>query len=608
MKSRFKNYFYFLYLFLAALLFFSTSVYAQTPSIQMQLNKSEINMDEALELSIRVQGGSRFTTPELPTLSNFDVIGHQERMATLDINGKMTTEYVHIYRLRPLRPGSYVIPPAKVFIDGKAFSTPSAQVKVLDKTNNYQANPNFNFGISPQQNFQQNPNAQSNPQDPSALVQNQEEVYLQAEVDKKSAYVGEQLIYTFRLFQRVSLKPLSIDFPEPKSIIREELGEPREYRQVIGSYQYLITEWKVALFPTESGRLTLEPAKMESIIVAGLGVLRNRQQIFRSNPVELNIKALPAAPKDFTGLVGNFSLRSKLDPQEIKIGETSNLDITIQGRGNIAAGKLPGIEESDYFKVYPSKPELKISKSQAGISGTKEFNFALVAKQGGKVNLNGWQFSYFNPQSGKYERLQIPPTVMTIKGSESDEKLVTAGLKQQESLFSAEGKNRSLRIIKPVSTLLSDQRLPVWKEIFYLTLLFVLPIFYFLLKFIVRYRRRLAEQTYERQRSHAFKEAKQACSQIAFENFSKKESDQLLHVLKEYLGKRFGVHGVALTTPEIKELLMKCNIEEGVHRRMMQLLESLEGMQYGGWSLNLPSEISLKQETLDLLNQVEKAS
>ena len=109
--------------------------------------------------------------------------------------------------------------------------------------------------------------------------------------------------------------------------------------------------------------------------------LVNHPQTFTAPPIEIQVKPLPAPPADFTGLVGSFSMSSSLSKDSVGLGETTNLKIEISGKGNLREANLPDLKDLDYFKVYPSKPEVKLDRSIQGLAGRKVFEDVALSDQ-----------------------------------------------------------------------------------------------------------------------------------------------------------------------------------------------------------------------------------
>jgi hypothetical protein len=466
-----------------------------------------------------------------------------------------------------------------------------------------------------QQQQQQQPWPNMPGQAPGYEDKKYETTFVTAEVDRKEAYVGQQIIYTFRLYTAVSISNAQLSLPEFKDFFSEELIKERKFETQLGGRRYAVNEWRFALFPTKAGSLRMGETQVKGMVpipirrnvfddpfFQGFGT-QQRLQTFTAPPIEVQAKALPAAPADFTGLVGTFAMLSSISKDSVGLGETTNLKIEISGKGNLREASLPELKDLDYFKIYPSKPEVKLDKSIQGISGRKIFEYALVADRPGTTTIPAQEFSYFDPEKGAYEKLSTAALSVHILGSPSNEQLVTAGLDDPKSAASGAA-TFDLRPIKAPGTILYTEELrPLEKGVVW-TMLLGAPAFFFGLFAFQRYRANVEAHEGDRKRSRAFRKARAALQKST----KAREADyfEVSRDMKQYFSDRFGVKGEALTPGEIEDLLRGQLVPVEVTRRTVYFLEQLDLWRYGGLAGSRPSEKHLKDEAVDLLREIEK--
>ncbi|HCU23719.1 MAG TPA: hypothetical protein DF383_01780, partial [Deltaproteobacteria bacterium] len=444
--------------------------------------------------------------------------------------------------------------------------------------------------------------------------QKHEETFVTAETDKKEAYVGQEIIYTFRLYTAVSIQGAQLDLPEFKDFFTEELVKERKYEVELGGRRYGVNEWRMALFPGKAGLLNTGET-----VVKGSVQVRIRQNPFddpffqtfatssrpktlRAPGIEIHVKELPPPPPDFTGLVGQFSMASSLTQDTLNVGETATLRIEISGKGNIREANLPGWKDLDSFKVYPSKPELKLEKSLQGLSGQKTFEYALVAEKPGTTSIPAREFSYFNPESETYEKLSTPALAMRVMGHPSGEKLVTAGLGNPAA--SSESRRLDIHPIQPPAVILVSQGLRFWEKTAAWGSLLGSPLLLLLFTGWRRYQARSLSHADDRKRSRAFRRARSAFQKSGVGG----DFTKISQILKEYFSDRFLVKGTALTPGEIEDLLRSQGIPFETMRRTVYFLEQLDLWRYGGMAGEKPAPQQMKQESLNLLREIEKAT
>lgn len=116
----------------------------------------------------------------------------------------------------------------------------------------------------------------------------------------------------------------------------------------------------------------------------------------------LEIHSLPEEnrPQDFSGAVGTFELIQEMPKEEIHVGDLTQLTITIRGTGNLNGAAIFAPTHSD-FKVYPDNKEIELKNGELA-----KKVFTIVPKKVGKLLIQGQTFSFFNPQRGRYEKVQ----------------------------------------------------------------------------------------------------------------------------------------------------------------------------------------------------------
>lgn len=608
--------------------FISPSLWAQ-PSIQAQIDRETITLSDTLRLTIVIRGGSALTTPEIPAKGNFEVVGRSSGNVIEIINGEMSVTNTFEYMLRPVQAGKFSIGPITTHIDGRTFSAGPVQVTVLETGGpGYKPLPEPTpYPPGPPPTI--TPGYPQDPQDvfPSAAPPQEPQrpdTFVTAQVDKQSAYVGEQILYTFRLYSAVSLDNASLKMPEFKEFISEELIKENKYETVLEGRRYAVNEVRVALFPTKAGKVSTGKANVEALVpysfrynpqdpfsdpfFQGRSLARNgERKSFSTDNIEIEVKELPTRPNNFSGLVGEFSVESHLDQDRLAAGETLHYDITLQGRGNIREAQFPKIPDSPFFKVYPGTPKVEEEKNLQGIGGKKTFNYALVANRPGTTQLGPFVTTFFNPKTGAYEELTVPAQPIQITGEASQESLVSAGIDRRDgSLLDSKSSLTGLQGIAGLGAVLTRSIPASGLTVLWWMLLLVPPAGYLILLLIRRAKRRREALSEDRKRSQAFRKAKQALGQVSWDG-DPEAFIRVSTILREYLSDAFLIKGGAMTPREVEDLLVSKQIPADTTRRMVYFLEELDSWKYGGTGQGVPQGLEMKNEMVDLLREIEKA-
>src|SRR5262249_43728945 len=202
---------------------------------------------------------------------HFDVVGRSTSNAVEIVNGEMSVTKTFSYVLSPKGPGTFSIGPVKVYIEGKEYSAGPIQVHVTGsqraQTYSPQTPPQMpgpppNYPQMPQ--FPQMPgappfpwsgNPQPSNQPPEPNGKSYQDAFVTSETDKKETYVGQQILFTFRLYTSVNIQGAQLALPDFKDFITEELVKERKYEVELGGRRYAVNEWRMALFPTKAGSI-----------------------------------------------------------------------------------------------------------------------------------------------------------------------------------------------------------------------------------------------------------------------------------------------------------------------------------------------------------------
>ncbi|MCB1215281.1 MAG: BatD family protein, partial [Deltaproteobacteria bacterium] len=537
-----------------------------------------------------------------------EVISRSQGNSIEIVNGEMSVTKSFEYTLSPKKIGTFKLGPVTTYIEGKELKAGPIQIKVVDNSAQTQVNPPPVLS-QPIPTPMPNPPWSSPPRTAPNPSQGNPDTFLKASVDKTSAYVGEEVIFTLRLYSAVSLREASYKAPELGEFIREELHNERRYETQLDGRKYLVVEWKSALYPLKAGTLKTGQIRVSANAPVARpsnnpfnspffnfpGPTQWEDQEWVSDNINIQVKALPPAPPNFIGLVGeNFSLEGEFKGENLKVGDSAELRLTIEGKGNLSAAKLPDWE-IEGFKSYPSTPQLNVKKSPRGLGGTKVFDYALVAQKEGDFNLKVPEFFYFNTKTESYESLERPSWAFKVGEGNKDEALVSAGLENNGALPPPEEIFDRLQgdVLKEDS-LFKKNNLLAWG----LAALGPLLYFFFILIRLLKKRASLSEK--DKRRSQAFRNLKSRLKEL-----KEGQEEDLSLAIKNYFSDRFKIKAEAMTAQELSSFLR----EKGLAKEELETLEtSLKNIEYMQYAPGLVKEDwkSLMTKILPLMRQIEK--
>jgi len=578
--------------FLLVCMGLGSSAFAEDIQVLATVDRNQITLEDSLQLSITIQGTQNTPPPELPSLPDFRVTSSGTSSSTQIINFKRSVSITHKYRLTPMNTGQFKIGSVRIRANGKTYATQPITVVV------------------------QKPTVQNQSADKS--------VFVETNVSKKTAYVGEQLIYSFKLFHRIEAKNLDLSMPFGASHFqKEDLGKAKSYQSVINGIQYQVQEISVALFPIKSGKAEIPSAMLDLDIYHrtrsnrrgffndpffGQGI-RAEHKILRSKSLSVEILALPEKnkPSDFKNIIGQFNVQANLGKKDLEVGDTTTLTITVSGKGNIRGVTFPEPDLKRQFKVYPDQPEFKQTATANQIMGQKTFKFALVPLQSGAVTLPTFTLAYFDPEARDYRQVKTQSITLNVRPSSAEETLnhlqsnsINNTLTKPEIEILAED-------ILPIHTQLNDFQ-NVNSKIETSTLIgFVSPTLLFVIAAIfIRQQKRLTTDVAFYRNQKAYKTATQKLKNLAHnQNSESKEFvSELSEILREYIGDKLNMQGKAITATEVEHKLKESDYQSNAANDTRKLLEKCEALQYTPVSPG--NNLELLNESHNLIKALEK--
>jgi hypothetical protein len=214
--------------------------------------------------------------------------------------------------------------------------------------------------------------------------------------------------------------------------------KPERREQIIEGGNFVVLTWHSALAAVKPGDFSLSTeapltVKMSALSSADRAIASRlawpllqsmyngvapRDMTIESSPSKLTVLPLPTEgqPGNFSGAVGDFRVSSDISPASVAAGEPLTLRLHISGAGNFDRVDSTMFDHLDHWKTYPAKSSFT-PVDAVGTEGEKVFEQPLIAAQPGEQTIPGLEFSYFNPNTRRYERAQTPPIKVTIAAS-----------------------------------------------------------------------------------------------------------------------------------------------------------------------------------------------
>ncbi|MGA1875868.1 MAG: BatD family protein [bacterium] len=583
-------------------------------SVRASANKTTLTLDDYLTLSVVIEGSEigSIPNPELPGLPHFTVVSSSQGSNFSWINGKVSVSKTIQYILRPLKAGTFTIPPVKVSHGNITHQTDPITVTVTNPSPQSQA-PSFPPPKSPPAPSPKSPPAPS-PAAPLPGKRNRntrpgrENIFITNTVDKARAYVNEQIILTFRLYRRIDLWPNPTYSQTPLQGFWEEELETSSASnvQVVNGKQYRVQEIKKALFPTSPGEYVIGPATL-TYQTGFFGAPRT----LKTEPITIKVLPLPekGRPDHFKGAVGDFTISAHVDSQAGVQNEPITLHVKIKGNGHIESIPQPDLQTSPGFQEYETTASQTISRHDR-IEGEKNFDFLLIPRETGNLQIPPVTFSFFHPEKEKYYTLTTELITISVSPSQTRQTGVSP-LKNQGKVPDKREITLIQDDIRYIKTNVDNLRTVtfIFENKIYWCIM-VIPLFGFLACFRIDRRRQklLGDQAYARLK-RAYRRAKKNLQQAQF--YDKKGQEKEFYTaisksLTEYVADKLNVQAAGLTNQHLTGQLKDRGVPGEILEQLERCLNTCDYARFAPTNGDAQARKDTLMETEHLITTIEK--
>jgi BatD DUF11 like domain len=398
---------------------------AAAPSVDATIEPSQIALGDSARLTIRTSGSGTLSVT-LPVVSGleFRVVGQSRQIQT--ISGVTIESTSTIIRVTPEEAGVFTIPGL----------TPKSQPLVLrvnPSTGSGSYSP-LNNGASPGPA----PFAPGGSNSNGIRLTPDGSAFVRLEIPKHELYVGESIPVEIQVGMRDGFVASINGLPKLNSgdfTLNNLSHQPERAARVIDGKPFTMYTWRSLLGAVKPGsysltfetpltvRIRTRPQR-ESMLDDLLGdpFLQNifgasiAKNLTVTNP-EAAFRVLPLPtqdrPRDFGGAVGTFKISTDISSTKNTAGDPLTLRMHVNGAGNfdrVQSSMLGGDAE---WKTY--EPKASFSPADpAGYRGEKIFEQPLIASKPGSHTIPALAFSFFDPDTRRYETARSSPLSVTV--------------------------------------------------------------------------------------------------------------------------------------------------------------------------------------------------
>ncbi len=388
-------------------------------TVKVSVDRDKITEGDSITLTVSVEGGSEAPATEISVLDNdFRIVSGPNQSTSMQwINGQLSSSSSLSWTLLPRRKGAITIPSLNISVAGKKYRSNPINITVYENN----AGTNFNS---------------SKAKIPASKY------FIEAQIDNDNPYRGEQVTVSYVLYTSVELTGFDVqDMPSFQGFWKDEIYSPRNLQlhdvRRNGKRYRAATVKKLALFPTRSGEVTIEP--MTAVVSVQVRdnnynwsfFSRSKSYTIASNSIDLKVRPLPVNQGAKSASVGNWSIKSRISSTDIKQDDAVTLTISIKGTGNLQSVDIDDIRFPAELEVFD--PDIKVNQNTKGdkISGSKVIEYVLIPRESGNITIQPVTITYFDVKKEKWVTHKTRP--ITLKVAPSDRVFTsTSGLTKEE--------------------------------------------------------------------------------------------------------------------------------------------------------------------------------
>ncbi len=355
-------------------------------AVTATVDRNIVELNESFTLEIVVDSDTGIDLePDISALQKDFHVGQSSQLSnTMIVNGQITRSRTWTYVLMARHVGQLIIPPLVV---GTERSDPL--MVIVSET--------------------------------SHAPPGEADVFITSEVDQNETFVQAQVLFRIKVYRAVSTRQPALREPSfgGAEVLVEGAGDERSYEAILNGRAYSVFERVYAIFPQESGEVTISPARFEARVLRD-GRITGRK-VFESESQTITVLPIPAPPADYPNAAWLPARDLELtehwsrEPDELLAGEPITRNVTISVLGQLET-QIPVVEPpaANGVNVYPDKPELSRRTESGGIRGIRTDQYAMIGVVPGIIQLPLLEVPWWDLAAGEWRVARLPERTISI--------------------------------------------------------------------------------------------------------------------------------------------------------------------------------------------------
>ncbi len=355
--------------------------------VQAVVDKNPVMVAESFVLEVTANGDVARGALDTSVLLQDFVVGRTSvSQQTRVVNGVTSRSTVWTTTLIPRQAGQFTIPALTV----AGFSTQPINMTVLPVSANQQSSSN--------------------------------DIFITTEVDLDEVYLQQQIRYTVKLHLAAELQRGSLSQPQVRDADIEQVGNDKEYTEIIDGKRFRIIERVFSIIPNRSGEFVIQGPYFEGEVVDS-----NRQSFGFFNRTKTvsrvarnkDIKVLPMPegyahhwlPSAFVQLSEEW----QMPDEAVEVGTPLTRTISLTAVG-VVEEQLPqiGSQYPESLKDYPEQANTATVQRNGTFVAQRTETIALIPNAAGQLEIPEVSVPWFNVIKGETEFATLPARIIDV--------------------------------------------------------------------------------------------------------------------------------------------------------------------------------------------------
>lgn len=243
-------------------------------------------------------------------------------------------------------------------------------------------------------------------------AQAEKDIWLEHSIEPTQPYVGQQVRYTLRLYQGISLDTLRLAPPAGALAEVRPLGEADVREVERDGRRYRLTEQRYAIFPFASGQTELRGGQA---LATRAGRPASADLKVEAPTVTLAVRPATSGETSWLpALALNLSESWSQSSSPPHVGEALQRTVRIEAQG-LQAAQIPPLDiTGPGFSAHRLPPTLLDRISPEGITGTREERWLIVPTAPGPLRVPPLVIDWFDTSRHAPARSELPPYLLDI--------------------------------------------------------------------------------------------------------------------------------------------------------------------------------------------------